>query len=169
MNKFVIPTILVGIVMIGGIFAFIPVDKATTVHTFIVGQILDDVGPQFTTIVGTVESSVRDNTTVTHIILDDKRLVLVDNAGIGGTSDVEMTWRFDGTKCGLNTFTTTGAAMVLAPFTPSGDDGDFAGNPAHNDETGVDGVVLFSKPGMICVIDPTLGEFVTVSTVGALG
>ena len=33
MNKLTIPTILVATVMVAGIFAFIPVEKATTVHT----------------------------------------------------------------------------------------------------------------------------------------
>ena len=37
MNKLVIPTILVSITLVAGIFAFIPVEKASTVHTTIQG------------------------------------------------------------------------------------------------------------------------------------
>ena len=33
MNKFAIPTLLLGVVMIAGIFAFMPVQEASTVHT----------------------------------------------------------------------------------------------------------------------------------------
>jgi len=46
MNKLTIPTILVATVMVAGIFAFIPVEKATTVHTTIsaVGFATDALG-----------------------------------------------------------------------------------------------------------------------------
>ena len=40
MNKLVLPIILVAIVMIVGVFAFTPVDKASTVHD----EIIDDIG-----------------------------------------------------------------------------------------------------------------------------
>jgi len=39
LNKVVVPTILVATVIIGGIFAFIPVNQATTVHTQIIDAI----------------------------------------------------------------------------------------------------------------------------------
>lgn len=39
MNKFLIPAILAAIVVVAGIFALAPVEKATTVHTTITGQI----------------------------------------------------------------------------------------------------------------------------------
>jgi len=42
-NKLVIPTILIGTILIAGIFAFIPVQKAVTVH----GQILDAINAGF--------------------------------------------------------------------------------------------------------------------------
>lgn len=41
MNKLVIPTILVSITLIAGIFAFMPVEKASTVHTTIATNIDD--------------------------------------------------------------------------------------------------------------------------------
>jgi len=40
MNKLLIPTILVATVMIAGAFAFMPIEKATTVHI----QIIDSIG-----------------------------------------------------------------------------------------------------------------------------
>ena len=43
MMKIALPILLAGIVMIAGIFAFMPVDKATTVHTTIQGTQLNNV------------------------------------------------------------------------------------------------------------------------------
>jgi len=42
MNKLLIPSILIVTVLIAGIFAFIPVDKATTVHGTIIAAITGD-------------------------------------------------------------------------------------------------------------------------------
>jgi len=39
MNKFAIPTILIATVMVAGMFAFMPVEQASTVHTTIVAEI----------------------------------------------------------------------------------------------------------------------------------
>ena len=95
-------------------------------------------------------------------------MVLVDNAGtLGVTSDVEVTWRFYSTGCGLNRVDTPGGVITLSPFSPAGDDGALMGNPAHNDEVAVKGIVLFAKPGEDCILDPGKGQFVTVSTVGS--
>ena len=147
MTKTIFLGITISAVLITGLLAFIPAPQVYS---------------------GATDTTERDNTTITKIKLEKgQRLVLVDNAGTPATSDVEVTWRFDGTECGLNTFTTTGTAMVLSPFSPPGDDMAFAGNPAHNDEIGVDGVVLITKPDKDCELDPGKGEFVTVSTVGS--
>jgi len=40
MNKFLIPSILTATVLIAGIFAFMPIDKASTVHTTIIASAL---------------------------------------------------------------------------------------------------------------------------------
>jgi len=48
MMKIALPVLLAGIVMIAGIFAFMPVDKATTVHTTIQGTQLNNVASAFT-------------------------------------------------------------------------------------------------------------------------
>ena len=49
MMKIAIPVLLVSIVMIAGIFAFMPIDKATTVHTTIQGSQLNSIASDFTT------------------------------------------------------------------------------------------------------------------------
>jgi len=40
MNKLLIPAILAAIVVVAGIFAFMPIEKASTVHTTITGQLV---------------------------------------------------------------------------------------------------------------------------------
>ena len=49
MTKIILPILLSGIVMIAGIFAFMPVDKATTVHTTVQGTQLNNVASTFQT------------------------------------------------------------------------------------------------------------------------
>ena len=49
MTNITIPVVLVSIVMIAGIFAFMPVDKATTVHTTIQGTQLNNINSTFDT------------------------------------------------------------------------------------------------------------------------
>lgn len=49
MNKLVIPTILVSITLVAGIFAFMPVEKASTVHTTIQGTQLNNIATTFDT------------------------------------------------------------------------------------------------------------------------
>jgi len=150
MTKTIILGIVVAAAFVAGMFAFMTVNQASAGA----GSIGED-------------ATERDNTTVTDIKLKNgQRLVLLDNAGIGGTSDVEVTWRFDSTECGLNRVDTP-AGIVLSPFSPAGDDGALGGNPAHNDEFAVKGIVLFAKPGETCELKGKKGEFVTVSTVGS--
>ena len=108
------------------------------------------------------EPQVRDNVNVLNIKLENgQRMVLVDNAGIGGTSDVEVTWRFDPTECRVQ-------KLAGGMITDMATDTAFGFNPAHADAMGVDAVLLTTQPGETCEIDSDDGEFVTVSTVGAL-
>jgi len=43
MNKLVLPTILTAIVMVAGIFAFIPVEQASTIHNTVLNVGIDDL------------------------------------------------------------------------------------------------------------------------------
>jgi len=127
---------------------------------------------------GTTE---RDNTTVTGLETPKSTsslvgaIVLLDNAGIGGTSDVEVTWTapFSDSDCRL---VTVGGVPSASPGT------DVKGNAilgndmvfmtalgykvAHNDVMGTQAILL---------IDNTVGggecklgkDFVTISTVGS--
>jgi len=143
MNKLAITSILATTILIAGIFAFTPIQQASTL----------------------LPSTERDNVIVHSIKLTDGQImVIVDNAGIGGTSDVEVTWRFDPSECKLARVDGTPPAIVVTPIT---NDGALSGNPAHSDQTGVDAIVLTTQAGQTCKIDPNKGEFVTVSTVGS--
>ena len=44
MNKFTIPTILIATVLVAGIFALMPIDKASTTHTTMQGSQLNEAG-----------------------------------------------------------------------------------------------------------------------------
>ena len=142
MTKTVILGIAVAAVLVTGLIAFMP-------------EAISD--PKV--------SEERDNVNVLHMTLEYPQImVIVDNAGIGGTSDVEMVWRFDSTKCMLLVATAPAPGLGLVVVAP---DGALGADPAHADAFGVDAVVLAAKTGKICIIDPDMGEFVTVSTVGS--
>jgi len=113
-----------------------------------------------------VSATERDNVIVHSITLTNgERMVIVDNAGIGQTSDVEMTWRFDATKCKLQVATVP-AGMGFG-LTDIADDGAVGGNPAHRDWVGAEGVILTTVGDATCTIDDTIGEYVGVSTVAS--
>lgn len=91
MNKVLVPSILVIIVLVAGIFAFIPVEKASTVHTTIGGNIDD----QNRVMTWTIESAVAVNTIIpsTEVITGTATLSTIDGAGtceiraVGGADD----------------------------------------------------------------------------------
>jgi len=118
------------------------------------------------TTVNNIDVSVRDNLFVTDVHLKDGQvMVLLDNAGIGGSSDVEVTWRLDETKCLLlYTLTDVGAGLTLTPFV---DGGALSGNPAHQDLTGVEAIALTTQDMKNCHVNPTQGEYIGISTIGS--
>ena len=114
---------------------------------------------------------VRDNTTFKAPFNLDAfaTIVLVDNAGIGGTSDVEVTWKLSDTECRVVTFGGT--------ISDSGDGGDsntagrlltndgaFGALASHADVSGTNAILLVSEDG---ACEMLADEYVTVSTVGA--
>jgi len=118
------------------------------------------------TTVNNIEPSVRDNLFVTDVHLKDGQvMVLLDNAGIGGSSDVEVTWRLDETKCQLlYTLTDVTAGLTLTPFV---DGGELGGNPAHEDLSGVEAIALTTQEKKNCHVNPTQGEYIGISTIGS--
>ncbi len=74
MNKLFIPAILTATVLAAGIFAFMPIEKASTVHTTILGKII---------------SAQTINLAGTKLPTNNAR-VLFDLAGLGGSAKVEV-------------------------------------------------------------------------------
>ena len=103
--------------------------------------------------------------------------VIVDNAGIGGTSDVEITWVFDSEKCVLYAAGDIGGPLI--GVIPLVDDGalsvpnlplPLALPVAHNDVDFAEAVVLgVNGDAKDCKIDSKKGQYVSVSTIGMGG
>jgi len=120
-----------------------------------------------------IGSSVRDNVIVHSIELEEgQSMVIVDNAGIGGTSDVEVTWRFNGDDddeeeeggCVVQAFGVIGGSPALVPLT---DDNAFDGIDSslnHADVEFAEAIVL-SAVDDDCEIKSKKGEYVSVSTI----
>ncbi|MGH9909281.1 MAG: hypothetical protein ACRD32_01440, partial [Nitrososphaerales archaeon] len=121
-------------------------------------------------------AGIRDNTTIEEAVLvgPGTRMVMVDNAGIGGVSDVEIVWSFPDVDCSVATLTgviSPGGAggPALGGGTLLVDDGAFGGNPAHADVSNTDAIFMISTGAGdgTCAFDTfTTTGFVTVSTVG---
>ncbi len=121
---------------------------------------------------------VRDNTTIHSIKLKHPQtMVIIDNAGIGGTSDVEVTWKFDPTKCVL---LAAGVGLSSPPIAvvPLANDGALTVPllplpvpvpVAHDDIDNLEALLLTAAEGKTCKINPNKGEFVTASTIGSSG
>ena len=108
-------------------------------------------------------SEERDNMFITGITAADGQLiVLLDNAGIGGTSSVELTWRAPGT-CAL--VRVDGTAPSITP-TVLTDGGELGGDPMHTDQSNVAAIALLGNGGS-CTLDPANGEYISISTVGS--
>ena len=73
MNKLTIPSILAATVLIAGIFAFMPVEKASTVHTGL-GNTLTSIQTQ----VGELEADVGLGTNLKTLVVDDDDLAAGD-------------------------------------------------------------------------------------------
>ena len=119
------------------------------------------------------DQTERDNTTVTHIEVEDpQKLILVDNRGIvgtglvSGTSDVEVTWRFDPEECRVEWLPLGLDPSDGGDWVPFANDGAFGVFAAHDDALNVEAVALSAKEDK-CKLDPGHGEFVTVSTVAS--
>ena len=83
MNKIAIPTLLLGVVMIAGIFAFMPVQEASTVHTTAATAGLLVVGED-----STLNGGIQTCTSTADFTVDYQIAALVDAEviTIGGTA-----------------------------------------------------------------------------------
>ena len=135
-------TIVLAVTITAGIFAFIPIQEASSAAG------------------GNPSQLVRDNIVVTGLSTPASTgapivgaIVLLDNAGIGGTSDVEVTWTkpfTDGLDCRLITVGGTPSAtpgQAFGAFDILGDDTAFSTGAgvtsvAHNDVIGTQAILL---------------------------
>jgi len=160
MTNTTILTIAVAAVLITSLIVFSPFQEASS---------------------GAGVTTERDNTTVTGLETPKTTsskvgaIVLLDNFGIGGTSDVEVTWTapFSDSDCRL--VFVGGASSAPGGPGPNGfgtiigNDGVLTGlgtSVAHNDITGVDAILLVDNTvgGGACMLGK---DFVTISTVGS--
>jgi len=110
----------------------------------------------------------RDNITISEIkLISPQKLVLVDNAGSGGTSDVEVTWRFDPQTCVVQWLPFGANPAIAGNWMAFANDGAFGLFAAHADAAPVEAVALSAVDGATCKLVPRSGHFVTVSTVGS--
>ena len=118
------------------------------------------------------KTPVRDNVDVENIKLKQGQFrVIVDNAGIGATSDVEITWNFKEKDCVVIAAGTVGGSFGTVGLV---DDGAFSDPPpagagvpvGHNDVEYAEAILLgVNADAKHCKIDSNKGEFVAVSTV----
>jgi hypothetical protein len=153
MKKIVIPAVLAATILVAGMFALMPVQKASTIHSGLTS--------------GTAAVS-RDNQVITDIALGaNERMIILDNAGIGGVSDVEVTARLPGAgTCTVQTIAQgAGAwvAMALGPF-PVAAVGELL-VPVHGDQANVEAVSIFGG-GTGCALAASSNEYVSLSVVG---
>ena len=121
---------------------------------------------------------VRDNVDVENIKLKNGQFrVIIDNAGIGGTSDVEITWVFNPEKCVLLAAGDVGTRLI--GIVPLVNDGALtvpnlplpvSVPVGHNDVDFAEAILLgVNGDAKDCKIDSKKGEFVAVSTIGMGG
>lgn len=152
MNKIILPSVFAATILIAAAFAIMPVDRASSVHT-------------------TIAAQQRPINTVTDVqVTGTNKFILLDNAGIGGVADVELTWRFSDLDCQVET--STDQTVPIDVFTVQTNDGAFGGNPPHRDVSDIEAVAIGSDNETaidgdgICDMDHASGDFVTVSVIG---
>jgi len=97
MTKYTIPTILIAAALVAGMFAFIPVENASAVHTTIQGTQFNNVDSFFTTALeGAVNASCASDFIVYYILgaLDNNDVVTID-LGDTGAADMTLTFQND--------------------------------------------------------------------------
>jgi len=105
MNKLLIPAILVATVMVAGIFAFIPVEQATTIHTIVVADLQGAGGQDHDAVIANTDAAE------TAILLDlEEKIKLSEDFdgptalanGDGGTSTITIEALDDGANTTFN-------------------------------------------------------------------
>jgi len=80
-NKIVLPAIILGIVLVAGIFAFMPVQKVSTVHDFLIASILGEPGVTNQEIAEELKDKLK-----MMVATDEEDLAVGDDFGTGQVS-----------------------------------------------------------------------------------
>jgi hypothetical protein len=149
-RRVVIPSVLAVTMLVAGIFAVLPVEKAVTIHE-------------------TLQASERDSTgiypdTGTIGIPPGGAIVLVDNAGVGGTSDVEVTWSFSDSDCQVVALV-EGATSVTNLVDDNALDSVGIGTLVNHKDVANAELVAVVALLDTCAMTGAVGDFITVSTV----
>jgi len=146
MSKGILLGLTITAIIVAGLFAFSPAQEASSARS---------------------TPLERDNTTVTDIsVLTGQKLVLVDNRGIGGLSEAEVTWIFNPDNCLVQMLPVGKDPSVGTDWRPMANDGAFGTFAGHADTPfPVEAIALSPVGGNTCTLNPATGEYVTVSTV----
>ena len=153
MNKLTIPSILAATVLIAGIFAFMPVEKASTVHTGLEDK-LDTIQADVTAVQMDV-STIKDNIGQLDLgeLTANRVLTLTDDTveddDIYTLACTDNAYRLMGINAAITEETVDGEAR--ATFTISQADNGFAGTIVLTDEG--DGDLTGTSIGMITAED----------------
>jgi len=143
MKKILIPAILATTVLVAGMFAFMPIEKASTIHTSLGG------GKNTVDLLFTGGAA---------LIPAGSHIVLVDNMGTGPTVSAEITWEIADAACEVRTV--TGGVLSAALTDDAALDVLLDASINHRDVANVDGILLRGQ-GAVC--DVVAGDYVTVT------
>ena len=158
MNKFTIPAILVITVLVAGIFAFVPIDEASTVHTTL--QSSSSATTQTTTLQANIDK--QDRLLFFHLMTGTKDLNASSNANILPFKDNAWTGNVtvivaDGFgTCSVNEITSAGGSADGGITVGESQTGPGASPP--NGFTGIDRLEAIITPGTDCTIVLLLDE-----------
>ncbi len=189
MNKLVIPSILAATVLIAGIFAFMPVDRAATVHTTIGNKlIIRDV------FVNTVYANLNsdpikvdilvtrhDGTTVTGLTaanfaadiiygIPNTITVTVDDTPVNGIYRLDLNptrnWGGDRTNIGITVTSGSNSATALVVIKSACESGSIIGYPL--DLTNDERIWLTDNPTIRVAYDPAWFPYEYVNEAGQI-
>ena len=116
MNKLIIPAILAATVMVAGIFAFMPVERASTVHTTIIAEVQS--------------STVLSDNSITAAKLAADAITEINDGSLG--SDVLTAFTTDLGAADVTVTSTTDFVTCITADNPTGTDGDITVNNNGN-------------------------------------
>ena len=145
MNKLLIPTMLTAAILIAGVFAFLPIEQASTVHTTIINTLGGADNDDLTTVKDDVNQLAIDAADTTQEQIEDV-YVQVASDFVGGA--------IDGEEANILTLASEGKICF---FVEAADDGE-TGNIQLNVDNANSGIDLEDEIGaLICRTGTSIG------------